>query len=44
MTQASTTQASATSAPSLAQRLEWFQDLRFGLFIHWGIYANLGGH
>src|SRR5690349_17627844 len=26
----------------IKQRLEWFQDQRFGLFMHWGIYANLG--
>ena len=26
----------------LKQRLEWFQDQRFGLFMHWGIYSNLG--
>ena len=21
---------------------QWFQDARFGLFIHWGIYSELG--
>ena len=21
------------------QRMEWFQQARFGMFIHWGIYA-----
>jgi len=26
----------------LDERLEWFQDLRFGLFIHWGIYSQWG--
>jgi alpha-L-fucosidase len=25
------------------QRFEWFQDARFGLFIHWGLYCTLGG-
>lgn len=23
---------------------EWFQDAKFGLFIHWGIYSTLGVH
>ena len=23
-------------------RLEWFQDARFGMFIHWGLYAIIG--
>jgi len=26
----------------LRQRLEWFQDQRFGLFVHWGIYSQWG--
>lgn len=26
----------------LAERLEWFQDQRFGLFLHWGIYSQWG--
>jgi len=26
----------------LAQRLEWFQDLKFGLFMHWGPYSQWG--
>ena len=25
-----------------AQGLEWYQDSKFGLFIHWGLYALLG--
>ncbi len=24
-------------------RLDWWQDARFGLFIHWGLYSMLGG-
>src|SRR6478609_1667729 len=24
------------------QSREWFQDARFGLFIHWGVYSVLG--
>jgi len=26
----------------LAERLEWFRDLKFGLFIHWGAYSQWG--
>jgi len=26
----------------LQRRLEWFQDLRFGLFVHWGVYSQWG--
>jgi alpha-L-fucosidase len=29
------------SASNLAAR-EWFQDARFGMFIHWGVYSVLG--
>jgi alpha-L-fucosidase len=28
--------------PSLAERLEWFRDLKFGLFMHWGPYSQWG--
>ena len=26
----------------LRDRLEWFQDLKFGLFMHWGPYSQWG--
>jgi len=26
----------------LAEKLEWFQDMRFGLFTHWGAYSQWG--
>jgi alpha-L-fucosidase len=26
----------------LSRRLEWFRDRRFGLFLHWGAYSQLG--
>jgi alpha-L-fucosidase len=26
----------------LHERLEWFSDLKFGLFVHWGLYAEWG--
>ena len=25
------------------QRMQWFKEARFGLFIHWGAYSRLGG-
>lgn len=27
-----------------ARRLEWFRKARFGMFIHWGLYSQLGRH
>ena len=40
---ASATPQTADSVPAerLAAR-EWFRDARFGLFIHWGVYSQLG--
>src|SRR5262247_1690398 len=29
-------------APSNLTAREWFQDARFGMFIHWGVYSVLG--
>ncbi len=29
--------------PDNHERLEWFQNAKFGLFIHWGVYAQLAG-
>lgn len=26
-----------------AERMEWYQDARFGMFIHWGAYSQLDG-
>lgn len=31
-----------TADPNL--RLQWFRAARFGMFIHWGLYAQLGRH
>ena len=25
------------------ERMEWWSDARFGMFIHWGLYANPAG-
>lgn len=27
-----------------ARRLAWFRDARFGMFIHWGLYSQIGRH
>src|SRR5688572_6673139 len=34
-------QTTPPSAENLKNR-EWFQDAKFGLFIHWGVYSVLG--
>lgn len=31
------------TAESKAERMEWFKDARFGLFIHWGLYSVPAG-
>ena len=33
----------AESAAERDQRMAWFRDARFGLFIHWGVYAVPAG-
>ncbi len=30
-------------ADTRGERLAWFEDSRFGMFIHWGVYSHLGG-
>ena len=30
------------SRTNLDERLDWFRDARFGMFIHWGVYSGLG--
>ncbi len=32
-----------TMTVSAEKRLEWWHDVRFGMFIHWGLYASLAG-
>lgn len=27
-----------------AQRMKWFNEARFGMFIHWGVYSGAGGN
>lgn len=31
-------------APENLENREWFQDAKFGMFIHWGVYSVLGVH
>jgi alpha-L-fucosidase len=31
------------SMESRDQRIAWFRDARFGMFVHWGVYSTLGG-
>src|SRR5438128_9901213 len=31
-------------AGKVAQRLLWWSEARFGMFIHWGLYAQWGAH
>ena len=33
-----------TPTPENLENREWFQDAKFGLFIHWGVYSVLGVH
>ncbi len=33
---------SYTPAPENLKNREWFQDAKFGLFVHWGVYCVLG--
>lgn len=30
-------------APENFERREWFQDAKFGLFVHWGVYSIMAG-
>jgi alpha-L-fucosidase len=36
-------QVSAETAVQKLQRLQWWQDARFGMFIHWGVFAVPAG-
>lgn len=31
------------SNPNTEERMRWFREARFGMFIHWGLYSQLGG-
>ena len=32
-----------TPARENLETREWFQDAKFGVFLHWGLYSQLGG-
>ena len=34
----------AESDADRQKRLKWFRDVRFGMFIHWGLYSLIGRH
>jgi alpha-L-fucosidase len=34
---------SAQKAPTQDERLQWWREARFGMFIHWGVYSVPGG-
>lgn len=36
-------QSTAQKALSYKQKMAWWSDARFGMFIHWGVYAMAGG-
>lgn len=40
---ASRIEAAAGADASVEDRIEWWRDARFGLFIHWGLYSTLEG-
>src|SRR5882757_1214154 len=33
----------SAQTPTRDQRMEWWREARFGMFIHWGVYAQLAG-
>ncbi len=35
--------ATGRAAAETADRMQWWQEARFGMFIHWGLYSVLGG-
>jgi alpha-L-fucosidase len=35
-------QSGYTAAPENLKARQWFQDAKFGLFVHWGVYSVLG--
>jgi alpha-L-fucosidase len=36
--------AGLTRAQNAEKRVQWFREAKFGMFIHWGIYAEAAGH
>src|SRR5437879_6058190 len=36
--------AQSKQAATRAQRMAWWHEARFGMFIHWGLYSLIGQH
>lgn len=34
----------AAVAATRPQRMQWWNEARFGMFVHWGLYAVIGRH
>ena len=32
-----------TNSDSVAAKMQWWDEAKFGMFIHWGVYSDLGG-
>jgi alpha-L-fucosidase len=41
--QTATSQTAKPESDPMAESQKWFQDNKFGIFLHWGIYSELGG-
>lgn len=41
--QAPASQEDYTPSPQNMEAREWFQNAKFGVFLHWGLYSQLGG-
>jgi alpha-L-fucosidase len=42
-TQLAGAQSSQSADPNKDARMKWWREARFGMFIHWGVYAQWGG-
>ena len=42
--QAAPTLADEKQAATRAQRMQWWHEAKFGMFIHWGLYSVIGQH
>ncbi|QDS98196.1 alpha-L-fucosidase [Adhaeretor mobilis] len=36
-------QAQTSTSPEREERMEWWREARFGMFVHWGLYSGLAG-
>ena len=41
---ATVAQSPAAPPPEHDRRMQWWHEARFGMFIHWGLYSQLGQH